>query len=116
MAPSDCSKFNPALLPPSPRAAFFHGLQVHHQIADWTDLSEVDKEPLCWGWTIENSNYTPIMTNIEAGPPELLRIVWCGCKGPCGAKCSCLKLKGGLKCSSTCKEYHGLVQMHQYLN
>ena len=75
MAPSDCSKFNPALLPPSPRAAFFHGLQVHHQIADWTDLSEVDKEPLCWGWTIENSNYTPIMTNIEAGPPELLRIV-----------------------------------------
>ena len=32
MAASDLSKIDPALLPPSPRAAFFHGLRVHHQI------------------------------------------------------------------------------------
>ena len=107
MAASDRSKIDPALLPPSPRAAFFHGLRVHHQIVVWKDLSEVYKEPLRWGWKIENSNYTPIMTDIEAGPPELLRIVRCGCKGPCGAKCSCRK--AGLKCSSTCKECHGLT-------
>ena len=80
MAASDRSKIDPALLPPSPRAAFFHGLPVHHQIGVWKDLSEVDKEPLRWGWKIENSNYTPVMTDIEAGPPELLRIVRCGCK------------------------------------
>ena len=47
------------------------------------------------------------MTDIEAGPPELLRIVRCGCKGPCDAKCSCRK--AGLKCSSTCKECYGLT-------
>ena len=47
------------------------------------------------------------MTDIEAGPPELLRIVRCGCKGHCGAKCSCRK--AGLQCSSTCKECRGLT-------
>ena len=106
MAASNRSKTDPALLPPSPRAAFFHGLRVHHQIVVWKDLSEVGKEPLRWGWKTENSNYTPIMIDIESGPPELLRIVWCGCKGPCGAKCSCRKV--GLKYSSTCKKCHGL--------
>ena len=60
-----------------------------------------------WRWKIENSNYTPIMNDIEAGPPELLRIAQCGCKGPCGAQCSCRK--AGLKYSSTCKECHGLT-------
>ena len=97
MAASNCSKIDSALLPPSPRAAFFHGLQVHHQIVVWKDLSKIDKEPLSWGWKIENSNYSPIMTDIEAGPPELLRIMQCGCKGPCGVRCSCRK--AGLKCS-----------------
>ena len=60
-----------------------------------------------WEWKIENSNFTPIMTDIEAGPPELLRIVRCGCKGPCGAKYSCRK--AGLQCSSICKECHELT-------
>ena len=61
MASSDCSKIDPILLPPPPRAAIFHGLRVHYQIVLWKDLSEVDKETLRWGWKIENSNYTPIM-------------------------------------------------------
>ena len=52
MAASDRSKIDPALLPPSPRTTFFHGLQVHHQIVVWKDLSKVDKEPLRWGWKI----------------------------------------------------------------
>ena len=61
----------------------------------------------CVRWRIENSNYTPIMTDIEAGPPKLLQIVRCCCKGPFGAKCSCRK--AGLQCSSTSKECHGLT-------
>ena len=68
---------------------------------------EYDKEPLRWRWKIENSNYTSIITDIEAGPPELLRIVRCGCKGPFGAKFSCRK--PGLQCSSTYSECHGLT-------
>ena len=107
MASSDRANIDPAVLPPSPRAAFFHGLRVHHQVLVWKDLSQVDKDPLRWGWKIENSNYIPVMTDVEAGPPELLKIVRCGCKGPCGARCSCRK--AGLKCSSTCKECHGLT-------
>ena len=39
------------------------------------DLRDVDKELLHWGWKIENSNYTLIMTDIEAGPPEVLYVV-----------------------------------------
>ena len=95
------------ILPFSHHLQGLHGLRIHHQIVVWKDLSEVDKEPLCWSWKIENSNYTPIMADAEAVPPELLRIVRCGCKGPCGSKCSCRKV--GLKCSSTCKECHGLT-------
>ena len=63
MAASDRSKIDLALLPPSQRAAFFHGLRVHHQIFVWKDLSKVDKEPLRWGWKIKNLNYTPTMTD-----------------------------------------------------
>ena len=47
-----------ALLPPSPRVAFFHGVQVHHQIVVWKHLSDVYNEHLRWGWKIENSNIT----------------------------------------------------------
>ena len=32
MVASDCWKIDPALLPPSPRAVFFHGSRVHHKI------------------------------------------------------------------------------------
>ena len=44
---------------------------------------------------VENANIRVFgllhVTNIEVGPPEWLRIVRCGCKGPCVAKCSCRK-------------------------
>ena len=48
------------------------------------------------------------MTDIKAGPPELLRIVRCGtlARDPV-VPFSCRKT--GLKCSSTCKECHGLT-------
>ena len=90
MVAADCSKVDPALLQPSPRAVFHHGFRVGG-----------------WGWVIENKMYTPIMTDIEAGPPDLLKVIRCGCKGPCGNSCSCRK--AGLNCASTCKECHGIT-------
>ena len=51
--------------------------------------------------------YTPIMTDIEAGPPDLLKVIHWGCKGPCGNSCSCRK--AGLNCASTYKECHGIT-------
>ena len=46
MVAADCSKVDPALLPPSPSAAFHHGLQVYHQIQIWKQLSDVEKDPV----------------------------------------------------------------------
>ena len=41
---------NPSLLPPSPRAAHFHGLRVYHQLRVWIGLHKMDLEPCKWGW------------------------------------------------------------------
>ena len=104
---SDRSKIDPALLPPSPRAAFYHGLRGYDQINVWKDLSDVDKGPLHWDWKLSSNKYVPIITDAEAGLLELLKIIQCGCNGSCVAKCSCRK--AGLKCTSTCKECHGIT-------
>ena len=101
------SKIDPALLPPSPRAAFYHGLRVYHQIRVWKTLCDTDIEPLSWGWRICDGKFTPIITDVAAGPPELLKIVRCRCKGHCGNRCSCRK--AGLQCASSCKECHGIT-------
>ena len=51
--------------------------------------------------------YTPIMTDIEAGPTDLLKVIRFSCKGTCGNSCSCRK--AGLNCASICKECHGIT-------
>lgn len=107
MVAGNRAKIDPALLPPSPRAAFFHGLRVYHQIRVWRKLSDTDLEPLSWGWKLENGLHTPIKTDIAAGPPDLLKIIRCGCKGPCGKSCTCRK--AGLECAASCKECHGIT-------
>ena len=56
---------------------------------------------------MKNGKFSPIMTDIEPGPSDILKIICCGCKGPCGLSCSCRK--AGLKCTSSCKECHGLT-------
>ena len=56
---------------------------------------------------MKNGNFSPIMTDIEAGPPDILKIVRCGCRGMCGKRCSCRK--SGLACTSSCKECHGIT-------
>ena len=45
MIAADRSKVDPALLPPSPRAAFYHGLRVYHQIQIWKQFRDVEKNP-----------------------------------------------------------------------
>ena len=107
MVATDRTKVDPAVLPTSPRAAFYHGLRVYHQVHVWKDLSEVDEDPLRWDWIMENNMYTPIMTDVEAGLPELLKVIRCGRKGPCRNNCSCRK--AGLKCTSSCKKCHGIT-------
>ena len=54
MVASNRLSIDPALLPPSPRAAYFHGLRVYHQINIWRKYTDID--PLEWGWEMKNGN------------------------------------------------------------
>ena len=81
MVASNRLSIDPAHLPPSTRAAYFRGLRAYHQINVWRKLSDNDIDPLKWGWEMKNGNVSPIMTDIEAGPPDILKIVRCGCRG-----------------------------------
>lgn len=67
MVSADRSKIDPALLSPSPRAAFYHGLMVYHQTQVWRALGDTDTEPLSWDWRICNGKYK-LITDIAAGP------------------------------------------------
>ena len=79
MVATNRSKINPSLLPPSPRAAFYHGLRAYHQIQVWKGLRNTDLAPLRWGWQILNDSIAPIMTDVASGPPDLLKVMRCGC-------------------------------------
>ena len=46
MVADNRSKIDLALLPPSLRAAFYHGLEVYYQVHVWKQLSDVDTDPL----------------------------------------------------------------------
>lgn len=104
---SDRSKIDPSSLPPSPRAAFFHGLRTYHQVKVWRDLRQDDYMPLEWGWKLDSGYYFPIMTDQDAGPQDILQIIRCSCKGSCDTnRCTCRK--AGLHCTHLCKECNGL--------
>ena len=84
MVMSSYSNTDPALLSPSLRAAFFHGLRVYHQLKVWQSLSDTDVEPLEWGWEMKDGLFMPIMTDEPPGPQDLLRAICCSCKEYCG--------------------------------
>ncbi|CAH2095554.1 unnamed protein product [Euphydryas editha] len=42
----------------------------------------------------------PVQNSKPPAPPELLKLIFCNCKGNCGAMCGCRK--AGLKCSAVC--------------
>ena len=104
MIRKDRAKIDPSLLPPSPIAAYYHGLGVYYQIKVWKNLKDTDLEPTQWGEKLRN--FLPIMTDEEAGPSEILKIIRCSCKESCDKRYSCRK--AGISCTSLCKECHGL--------
>ena len=86
-----CQITHISILPPSPRAAFFHGTRIYHQIKVWCCLSNIDIEPLNWGWEMKDESLIPLLTDEEPCPQELLQIIRCSCKESCGKQCSCQK-------------------------
>jgi hypothetical protein len=60
MVLSDRANIEPSPLPPSPRAAYYHGL--YHQVKVWRELKDSDDMPLDWGWQLQEKSILPIMT------------------------------------------------------
>ena len=85
------SNIDPSVLPPSPRAAVYHGLRFYHQIKVWLFLMNTDCDPMNWGWEINNGSFSTIMTEAESGPQDFLEMIRCNCKESCDKRCSCQK-------------------------
>ena len=94
----------PEKLPPSERAAHFHGFRVHLQVIIWKMLDDESQlDPTEWGWKSHNGHLLPIAADNEIAPAELLKVIRCKCKmtskNPCGAN-TCTCRKNGLRCMS----------------
>ena len=102
---------NPAKMPPSPRAAHFHGLRAHFQIITWKLLDDdpVQIKPEGWGRRLNNGDYEPVTTDEVVVPETLLQSVRYKCqskKNQCATnRCSCRK--HCLKCTATCGNCQG---------
>ena len=78
---------------------------VGHETMDTSVL-----EPTDWGWKKTGKTLTPIATDNEVAPAQLLKFVRCKCKistkNPCGTNiCSCRKY--GMACVAACGDCRG---------
>ena len=96
----------PEKLPPTARAAHFHGLRVHHQIITWLSLSDQSHlNPIEWGWIKKESILYPKLTDIDIAPLEVKTVIRCNCNpdlpNPCSSRrCTCRAY--GMACISLC--------------
>ena len=74
-------------LPPTERAAYYHCLRVHFQVVVWTTLGSKDIEPTKWGWKSEGGWLTPIATDLEPVPNDLIKVIRCNCKSSVANQC-----------------------------
>ena len=104
-------RFEPHHLPPTDRAAFYHGLRTHLQIMKWMLVDEEEElSPSDWGWKENNGCLLPVTTDLDVAPVLLKKVIRCKCKTTgknfCGTNlCSCRK--HGLPCLSSCSGCRG---------
>ena len=70
---------DPQKLPPTERVTHYHHLTVHLQAIMWKKLTSDDLDPKQWGWKLDGKVLSPIMTDINAAPENLLKFVRCKC-------------------------------------
>ena len=59
-----------------------------------------------WGWKLNESGYSFILTDLPLAPAELLKIIRCDCTMGCSsAQCSCRK--NVIKCTLACGHCQG---------
>lgn len=70
----------PEKLPPTERAAYFHGLRAHYQIIKWSLIDDFEIAAVDWGWKERDGMLVPIMTDKEIAPETLTKVIRCNCK------------------------------------
>ena len=70
----------PERLPPTERAAFYHGLRVYFQIIVWSLIKNFEMDALNWGWIMNNGMLVPIRTDKDVAPDCLTKVIRCNCK------------------------------------
>ena len=99
---------HPEKLPPTERAAHFHGLRSFHQICEWSLMERHNCSAEEWGWSMKDNTLVPIATDLTIAPPslDLKNLVRCQCKGPCRTGvCTCRK--HGMPCIVSCTGCRG---------
>ena len=97
---------DPSKLTPTENTAYYHVLRVYFQVLVWDTLDQFCVDPLEWGWKSTNGVLTPVQTDNECAPQDLLKFVRCQCKTGCRtAHYSCKR--HGLRCVAACKHCRG---------
>ena len=61
-------------MPPTSTSTKFHYLRVYYQIMVWMGTDD-GMDALDWGWNVDNNQMVPIMTDMKAGPDNLLKMI-----------------------------------------
>ena len=90
----------PERLPPTLPATSFHSQRVYFQTMVWMGMAN-KMNPIEWGWKMESDELIPLMTDKNAAPDKILKVIHCNCLGGCkSAQCSCRRY--GLPCTAAC--------------
>lgn len=94
------SFITPERLPPTTAATKYHALRTYYQVMVWSG-NEGGMDVRDWGWTVMENTLVPLMSDMDAAPSHLLKMVHCNCSTACKtAHCSCRGY--GLPCHSAC--------------
>ena len=78
------------VLPPTSVAAKYHSFRVYLQIQQWNGSNTTRLTD--WGWEMSGGHLLSVLTDQQAAPDGLLRVVHCGCNGNCSnVRCTCRK-------------------------
>ena len=97
---SSTSFVTPERLPPTASSTKLHSPRVYYQMMVWIG-KESDIDVLNWGWKLEDNQLIPVMSDMNAAPDKLLKMIHCKCKIACRTpRCSCRVY--GLPCTPAC--------------